>query len=489
MAGDVHSQTHQLKLRQDTAANINSTANKNSAILSEPIYATDTNQLHIFDNTQHVRVPTADLNDHIALANDNFWFGADAGASVYGTLLRMVGDASVGSGYLGITFENNGVDVTDGDLTGDPTQLSLDTADAWGFGAYSLVGVINDVSNAAATFTLVDASYSSSFTFDPANNVVKIGDSGLGTGTDLLVSGTTYLEEITTPSAIASVGAIYPKADNNLYFQDGAGVEKTLHDSEDTITIDLSLETYDAEPARASVTNLHGGLLSLATAQPLDSVPTDLVVTKGIGKVMIVVNAGSDLAGDITVTGETIDRDTGASTPADTDTITVDAVTTDASDTDTNTNPRYSFTGAYITSKWFTGTVTLSTANLTLTDVDVYHVSFEQFNDSPAITLNTFDANIFTTNVAAEFDAYLYTLEVTGDKCDISRTASLNVGADGETAIANKYWRVRKGALAKAIDGSTDGIWADVFYSNSPAYIEDVNIKIWASKVISMTIV
>ena len=310
------------------------------------------------------------------------------------------------------------------------------------------------------------------------------------TGTGIVQFGDAlHLAEITTPTAITSYGAIYPKADNNLYFQDGAGVEKTIHDSDDTVNIDISLETYDAEPARSSETNLHGGLLSLATGQPLDSVPTDLVVTKGIGKVLIVVNAGSDLAGDITITGESIDRDTGASTPADTDTITVDSTTTDGSDTDGNGNTRHAFTGAYISSKWFTGTVTLSTTNLTLTDVDVYHVSFEQFNDSPNITLNTFDANIFTTNVNAEFDAYLYCLEVTGDKCDIARCSSLNVGIDGETAIANKYWRLRRGALAKALDGSSDGVWVDIHYSNSPAYVEDVNIKVWVTKTQSMTIV
>ena len=33
------------------------------------------------------------------------------------------------------------------------------------------------------------------------------------------------MKEITTPTAIAAYGQIYPKADNNLYFQDGAGTE------------------------------------------------------------------------------------------------------------------------------------------------------------------------------------------------------------------------------------------------------------------------
>ena len=244
----------------------------------------------------------------------------------------------------------------------------------------------------------------------------------------------------------------------------------------------LVFSIYDAEPARGSESNIHGGLLSLATGQPLDSVPTDLVVTKGIGKLLIVVNAGSDLAGDITVTGTSVDRDTGATTGADTDTLTIDAVTTDNSDTDSNGNTRHAFAGAYVTSKWFTGTVTLSTTNLTLTDVDVYHVSFEQFNDAPVLTLNTFDANIFTTNVAAEFDCYLYVLEASATKFNVVRVASLNVGADGETAIANKYWRLRRGGLDREMEGTTDGIWIDVHYSNSPAYVEDVTIKVWATQ-------
>jgi hypothetical protein len=256
--------------------------------------------------------------------------------------------------------------------------------------------------------------------------------------------------------------------------------------------IDLGIKyvfsSYDAEPARGSVTNLHGGLLALATAQALGPATpaNDITVTKGIGKILIVLNAGSDFAGTITITGDTIDRNTGVKTVGDTDTITTDALTTDNSDTDSNGNARYSFTGAYITSKWFTGSVTLSTANLTLTDVDTYHVSFEQFGDTSHVRLDTFDANIFTTNVAAEFDAYLYSLVVAGSKCDITREASLNVGADGETAIANKYWRLRRGYIEKIMNGQKDGIWADVFYSNSPAYIEDVNVKIWVSKMQEM---
>jgi hypothetical protein len=274
--------------------------------------------------------------------------------------------------------------------------------------------------------------------------------------------------------------------ENNVVTADANGLPKDSGLST-TTAIPVCFTIYDAEPARGSESNVHGGLLSLATGQPLDSVPTNIVVSKGIGKLIVVVNAGSDLSGDITVTGTSVNRDSGATTGADTDTITVDALTTDGSSTDSNGNTKHSFTGAYITSKWFTGSVTLSTADLTLTDVDVYHVSFEQFNDKSNLTLDTFDANIYTTNVAAEFDAYLYSLEVTGDKCDISLEAELHVGADGETAIANKYWRLRRGNIAKALDGSTDGVWVDIHYSNSPSYVEDVTLKVWASQETSLT--
>lgn len=280
---------------------------------------------------------------------------------------------------------------------------------------------------------------------------------------------------------------LYPTSDgsaNDIIKTDGAG---TLSFVTPTSHTQISFSMYDAEPARGSETSLDGAFIKIADAQPLNSVPTDLVVSKGTGKMVIVINAGSDLVGDITVTGTSVDRNTGATTGSDTDIITVDSLTTDNSDTDTNGNTRHAFVGAYITSKWFTGTVTLSTADLTLTDVDIYHISFEQFDDTANIILDTFDANILTTNVNAEFDAYLYSIMVTGDKATIAREASLNVGADGETALANRYWRLRRGNIDKSLDGTTDGTWIDVHYANSPAYVEDVSIKVWATEIVPLT--
>jgi len=266
--------------------------------------------------------------------------------------------------------------------------------------------------------------------------------------------------------------------DGQVLVADGSGGT-----SWETKISQCALTTYDAEPARAAESNLHGGLLSLATGSALNS-GSPINVTKGTGKVLIVVNAGGDFDGGLTITGTTVDRETGATTGSDTDDIVIDALTTDTSDTDGNGNTRHAFSGAYISSKWFTGAISITTADLTLTDVDVYHISFEQWNDTASYTIQTFDMNVFTANVSAEIDAYLYSLTVSGSKVEIVREADLNVGTNGEAALANQYWRLRHGNIGKVMEGATDGMWIDAHYSSSPSWVEDVTIKVWADLVI-----
>ena len=245
----------------------------------------------------------------------------------------------------------------------------------------------------------------------------------------------------------------------------------------------LVLSAYDAEPARAQETNLHGGLLSLSTADAVDTVPTTYNVSKGIGKILFVVNAGTDLSGTLTVSGTVVDRETGAS-GADTDDVIINGLTVDTTTTDGNGNTVHGYKNAYITSKWFHGTVTMSTSDLTISDIDTYHVSFEQFNDVPYVMVQTLDVNAWIDNTAAEFDCYLYALTVSGSVCSITNEASLHVGTNGFASIANRYERLRRGNIGKALVTSHDGVWVDVFYSNPIPYVEDVTIKVWADRTL-----
>ena len=263
-----------------------------------------------------------------------------------------------------------------------------------------------------------------------------------------------------------------------LYFDNPSS--KWINGPGTTATVDIkkSLDVYTDVKERLSEENIHGGFAPLATAQPLDSVPTDINVTAGIGKIVVVVNVGSDIAGDIVITGTSVDRDTGAETADDTSTLTVDALTTDTSDTDSNGNIRHNFTGAYISDRWFKGAIVISTADLTLTDVDVYQVAFEQFGDTSDITLDTLDFSGLATNASAWCNVHLYSLEVTGDKCVITEEAEAFI--DAADVSANKWYRLRIGEIDKALDGATDGIWVDQFLGPlANVYWEDINCKVW----------
>jgi len=259
-----------------------------------------------------------------------------------------------------------------------------------------------------------------------------------------------------------------------------------------TVDVKHNFDYFNPLPSRSTEDNWNGGLLALDTAGSMSSGVPFVMTTKGSGKIMIVINAGSDVAGDITATGTSVNRSTGALTVSDTSVMTLTGVTTDATTTDANGNTVHSFTKAYITDQWFTGVVTLSTTDVNISDMDTYHVSFEQFGDESNITLNQLDFSIFTTNVNAEFDAYLYSVEVTGDEVDVGLCADVHVGAVGgakaQTAQANKYFRLKRKGIAKALDGAMDGIFCDISYSNSPAYVEDVTGKIWFTQSIPLTL-
>lgn len=232
---------------------------------------------------------------------------------------------------------------------------------------------------------------------------------------------------------------------------------------------------------KTDLNSLHGGIHISTAGQSgiiLNSGQT-ITDTIGVSKIMLVINAGTDLAGDITITGTSVNRETTAETGADTDVIPITALTTDSSTTDSNGNIVHGFTGAYISSKWFKGAITLSTTDVDLTDIDVYQVAFEQFNDCPNITVETVDMTYTTTNTNAEMDCYLYSVEVTGSECDIELLATLT----HETGQTTDFYRKRIGNIAKILNGVTDGIFVDLFLlPENLTYFASFTSKVWASE-------
>lgn len=242
----------------------------------------------------------------------------------------------------------------------------------------------------------------------------------------------------------------------------------------------IVLSEHSAIPARNAEENIHGALVPLVTGHDLSA--GDLTLTgateQGIGRLIMVVNTASDFAGTITATGTVVDRETGAETGAQVSTMTIDSLTTDGTTTDANGQERHDLTSAYITDKWFTGDVVISSSDTTITDLDVYHCSFEQFNDAPSIRIDALDMNFLcTTATSASLSARLYTVIVTGDAVDITPIAEYVES----TFVTGRYYRVRRGDLNVTLDGVTDGIFLTTAYLGSPSKFADAGTKVWAS--------
>lgn len=298
------------------------------------------------------------------------------------------------------------------------------------------------------------------------------GDFSLPTGNLLL--GTTADSRMRVPYLAAVPGSV----DNGSIWMEADGLHGYLAAAERNLSRPHCLDSYIDIKERQAVWNIHGGIESISTGNALDSDPTDIDDTIGLGKIIVVINAGGDVTGEITVTGTTVDRDTGAETGADTDTLTVDTLSTDNSGTDSGGNVTYAFVNAYMTSKWFKGAVTLSTTNLTLTDVDIYQCSFEQFNDLPNVTIDTFDTNQFANNASANIYWHLYSVKPSGDKVTLAKEKSMElIAAD---VSVNLHYRLRRGNLGISIDGTTQGFFVQCYPEPlNNIYWEDINLKIW----------
>jgi hypothetical protein len=247
---------------------------------------------------------------------------------------------------------------------------------------------------------------------------------------------------------------------------------------EQALTSRVCLSSYIESPSKFTEQDIHGGIDLLSGTDTLDS-STPIVVSKMPGKFLFSINAGSVLTGSMTITGTSVDRDTGVQTGSDTEVISVSGTTTDTSDTDAEGNTRTGFVNGYIGNKWWTGSVTISTTDLTITDIDVYHISFEQFDGASSMIIDDFDISVETTNANAWLYAYLYSVEVTDSNVDITRIASLNI--DSGDAVDDTFARLRRGNIGINLAGPTDGIFVALFLGPSnQTYFSDLSMKIWA---------
>ena len=244
-----------------------------------------------------------------------------------------------------------------------------------------------------------------------------------------------------------------------------------------TINFPLNISFTTDKNTKGEVSNIHGGIGPIGTAEVISS-GNPVNLTNGISKIMLVVNAGTDTAGDILIAGTRIDRDTRATTTA-TSTVTISGLTTDNTAVNGIGETVWDFTNAYISDNWYIGDITLSTTDTNLSDFDVYQIGFEQFNDEPNITITTVDTSFSVTNTAAAFSQHTYLVDVTGDTVDINSFSDFELTA-AESEV--KGYREREGNLNISIDGTQDGVFVDFYFApTNQTYFENISSKIWGT--------
>jgi 23S rRNA pseudoU1915 N3-methylase RlmH len=239
---------------------------------------------------------------------------------------------------------------------------------------------------------------------------------------------------------------------------------------------------------KTDINSLHGTLLDNGTQSGviLNS-GTSITKSGGISKVMINVVSGSVTIGSLLISGTSVDRNTGIETIGDTESIAINGITTDTTTIDSNGNNVYNYSGAYISTKWWKGTLTYSTSDLDLTNVKFARVAFEQFDSIENLVINTLDTSYSTSNTAAKMDLYLYTVEVVGGRLSISKIAEQH----HETGLpVNNFHRKRNGLLNKSLDASVSGVFIDLFLNPiNQTYFSNFITKVWATAAENVNVV
>lgn len=247
------------------------------------------------------------------------------------------------------------------------------------------------------------------------------------------------------------------------------------------------LDSYLEINSRQTEEHFHGSFDLVNAVAPISlGVPIGPFNT-GVSKLFFNVTGGADVLGTMVVNGNSVDRNTGAISIGDTENVAVNGVTVNTSAADANGNVVHNYVNAYITDKWWSGAITLTSAaapnDLNCT-IETWQITFEQFNDARVVEVKSFDATFMinaTGPPAPLFDSYIYSVEAgrADDTCVLQSFASLNLGPFAPTIVGN--YRLRRGQLNKLLDCEIQGIFVDLFFGPAvQTYFENFNMKVWA---------
>lgn len=246
-----------------------------------------------------------------------------------------------------------------------------------------------------------------------------------------------------------------------------------------TIHTPMNIEFSVDKLERTGLNAAHGSFYELAPAGTPISNGTPINVTSGLSKLLFAPLVGT-IGGTVTFTGTKVDRDTGAETASYSDVRPLTTLATHTETADSLGNPVHDYTNAVISSVWFKGAVTVTVSTANLTSCTLNQLAFEQWNDESDITINTVDLGFTVNNSSAEASFHLYTVEVGID--GLTEIHDLSGEMVVDNVSTDRYYRLRRGSLAKALDGTTDGVVLDMnFAPANQQYFEQITAKVWAT--------
>lgn len=228
---------------------------------------------------------------------------------------------------------------------------------------------------------------------------------------------------------------------------------------------------YD-QITRKLVIDLWGGSKVITSTGSLNST-TNLTITTGTSKLLLGVLNGTDVNGEIRITGTYINR-TDSESYNTTEVITINGNATLLEE-------GLQYLNAYLTNYWWTNTITIWSNNTNITHLDVVQIAFDQFGEHPNVTVEEISVHTRKTNVDGGYNMSLYYVHDGDNRVNVTEVVKLTL-PEGSGVVEGMERRKKNGGLIHELNGTHSGIFARFIpLPATQSYLANTNIILYYS--------
>jgi len=220
---------------------------------------------------------------------------------------------------------------------------------------------------------------------------------------------------------------------------------------------------------RKAVLDMWGGTNTLSSVETIDPT-TNLTLTSGTSKLLLAVVSGSDVVGEIKITGTYRNR-TSWELVNTTETITLDGLTTEVVE-------GLEYTNAYLTSFWWTNTITIWTTNANINHLDVVQLAFDQVGEHQNYTIEELDVTFRKSNANGGVNSSFYSVEDGNNRVNVTKLFTLET-LEGSGVGDAMYRQKRNNGILFNVNGSHSGFFVRIIpLPLTQSYIEDMTVRV-----------